>query len=455
MIISPKAALTFASLAIVLASSPLAAQDVERMQEVIEQEANSGVFMGSVLVAKDGQVLLDDGWGMADLEWSIENTPLTKFRIGSVTKQFTAVAILLLQEEGKLDLDDPIGDHLAPAPEAWNGITIRHLLQHTSGIPNVTALDDFGTFKFLPTTQEELIGKFDQLPLEFEPGSQWKYSNSGYVLLSAIVAKVSERPYADFIKAELLDPLDMKETGIDSSATILPKRAAGYSPIQDGVINAEYVNMDIPTGAGALYSTTGDLLKWQRGLFGGKVISAESLAEYVAPGAYDAFGNDKYGLGILIEDDEDGKAYWHGGGIEGFNSWLGYDPENKVTVAVLANLNGGTASKLGQGLMTIARGDDIVLPNEREETPVSDVDLAQYEGVYALAPTFKITIFQDDEKLMAQATGQPAFEIFQESPDNFFLKVVDAQIRFERDDADAITSLTLFQNGAETPGIKE
>lgn len=433
----------------------LSAQAPDRMEQIVSAEAEAKTFMGAVLVAQDGEVLLDQAWGSADLEWNIDNTTSTKFRIGSVTKQFTAVLILLLQERGALDLDDPISQHLEDTPATWSAITVRNLLRHTSGIPNVTALDDFGTFKYLPTTQDALIARFSGLPLEFEPGSQWKYSNSGYVLLSRIVENTSGEDYEAFLRANILDPLEMRETGLDRSSAILPRRAEGYSPSQNGIVNADYVNMGIPTGAGALYSTTGDLLKWQRGLFGGQVLSSESLAEYTNPADFDAVNGAKYAHGVLIQADEDGRAIWHGGGIEGFNAWLGYDPDNKTTVAVLANLNGGTAMKLGQQLMKAARGREIVLSSEREEVAVEPAKLAEYEGVYALAPTFKITISREGDALMAQATNQNAFEIFPEGPDRFFYKVVDAQIRFDRDEAGAISGLTLFQNGQELPGTRE
>lgn len=352
---------TLALVASLLAMSayPAFAQDSEQLSEIVEAEADPGNFMGSALVAIDGEVLLDRAWGSADLEWDIANTTNTKFRIGSVTKQFTAVSLLLLQERGMLSLDDPLSKHLPDSPDAWSDITLRHLLRHTSGIPSVTSLDDFGTFKYLPTTQDELIARFSGLPLEFEPGSQWKYSNSGYVVLSRVVEHVSGQSYEAFIRTNLLDPLGMNETGIDNSSVILPKRADGYSPSSQGIINADYVNMAIPAGAGALYSTTGDLLKWQRGLFGGNLLSEESLSEYVTPSPFEARDADKYAHGVLVHIDETGRTYWHGGGIEGFNAWLGYDPDRKATVVVLANLNGGAAVKIGEQLMTTVQ-------NERE-----------------------------------------------------------------------------------------
>lgn len=431
--------------------------NTQRMVEAVAAEADTGAFMGAVLVAKGDEKVLDRAWGSADLEWDIANTTDTKFRIGSVTKQFTAVSILLLQEQGKLTLDDPIAKHLKDTPEAWAGITVRHILRHTAGLPNVTNLDEFGPKSVTPLKQDEIIAMFSDLPLEFEPGSKWKYSNSGYILASRIVENVSGGTLADFYQANIFDPLGMADTGLDVSATILPKRADGYSPTgPNGTpLNADYVHMGIPSGAGAMYSTTGDLMKWQRGLFGGKVISQESLAQYVTPTPYEAFAGSHYAHGVSVFEKDGDTSYGHGGGIQGFNAWLAYDPDREVTVVVLANLNGGTASKLGMQLMTLAQGGEVTLPADREAVELAADDLAQYEGTFALAPTFKITMFVEDGKLMTQATGQGANEMFAESEDRFFLKVVDAQVRFNRDEAGEITSITLFQGGQEIPGPKE
>jgi len=436
-------------------AAPLAAQDPQRLEQVVQEEVNSGEFMGAVLVAKDGVILLNDAWGSANLEWQIDNTELTKFRIGSVTKQFTAVGMLLLQEEGKLSLDDKVSDFFPNPPKSWKNITLRHLVRHTSGLPNVTSLEEFKTQKFLPTSQDDLINMFADLPLEFEPGSDWNYSNSGYILLSRVIEIVSDQSYADFVRTRIFDPLGMKETAIDVSATIVPKRASGYSPSDKGTINAEYVYMGIPTGAGALYSTTGDLLRWQRALFGGKVLSEASLAEYLSAAPHKAFGGREYAHGVMIDKGDEGTFYSHGGGIEGFNSWLGYDPDKKLTVVVLANLNGGAAGKLGNDLMKLGQGGAVTLTSERVSTEIAVDELAQYEGSYAISPDFKIRIFVLDGKLMTQATGQGAFPVFYESKDRFFLKVVDAQLRFERGDDGVITGLTLFQNGNEVPAAKE
>ena len=211
--------------AIALSASPLAAQDAARMEQVASAQAESGDFMGAALVAQDGRVVFDKGYGSANLEWNIPNDGDTKFRLGSVTKQFTAVSIMLLRERGKVDLDAPVKTYLADVPAAWDGVTVFHLLTHTSGIPNFTNFEDYGKTKSLVTNIDELIARFSDRPLDFAPGEQHSYSNSGYIMLTAIAEKVSGQSYADFASENLFKPLGMADTGYDSHAAIIPRRA--------------------------------------------------------------------------------------------------------------------------------------------------------------------------------------------------------------------------------------
>lgn len=431
--------------AFVLSAAPAFAQDPGRMDAVVREDAEKGAFMGAVLVARDGEVLLDKGYGSANLEWNIANDGDTKFRLGSVTKQFTGVAILLLQERGKLTLDAPIKTYLPDAHANWDKVTVRHLLTHSSGIPNFTSFPDYAGTKTLHATHASLIARFWDKPLEFAPGEKFAYSNSGYVLLSAIVEKLSGQSYAEFVTANLFKPLGMADSGYDSHAAVLPRRASGYSPSPKGPVNADYIDMTIPQGAGALYSTTRDLLKWQRGLYGGKLLKPASLAAFRTP------FKDGYALGVGVQSGGGDTTIEHGGGIEGFNTSLAYDPDRKITVVVLGNLNGPTPGKLSKSLMTLARGGTITLSAERKPMTVAPDQLPQYEGVYELAPTFTITMRVRDGKLMTQATGQEEFELFPEGKDRFFLKVVDAQVEFTRDAGGKVTGMILHQGGRSTP----
>ena len=435
--------------ALVLAPLPALAQDPARMDAVVRDDADKGAFMGAVLVARDDVVLFDKGYGSANLEWNIPNDGATKFRLGSVTKQFTAVAILLLQERGKLTLDAPVKTYLPDAPTAWDKVTVRHLLTHSAGIPNFTNFPDYGASKTLPATHASLIARFRDKPLEFAPGEKFAYSNSGYVLLSAIVEKLSGQSYAAFVAENLFKPLGMADTGYDSHAMILPRRASGYAPGPKGPVNADYISMTIPQGAGGLYSTTRDLLKWQRGVYGGKLLKPASLAAFRTP------YKDGYALGVGVQGAGGVTTIEHGGGIEGFNTSLAYDPDRKLTVVVLGNINGPAPGKLSKALMTLARGGTVTLAAERKEITVAPDQLAQYEGVYELAPTFAITMRVKDGKLMTQATGQQEFELFPEAKDRFFLKVVDAQVEFTRDASGKVTGAILHQGGRSTPAPKK
>jgi CubicO group peptidase (beta-lactamase class C family) len=428
------------SAVLVLASS-LSGQDPARMDELVQGYVAQHQFMGSVLVARGETVLLSKGYGSADLEWAIPNTPTTKFRIGSVTKQFTAAAILLLEERGKLSTSDLVKKHLPNTPTAWDKITIFHLLTHTSGIPSFTSLPDYAAKEPFATTPEQLVARFRYLPLEFEPGSKWAYSNSGYVLLGYLLERVSGQSYARFVQENLFTPLGLKDSGYDSTSAIIPRRAAGYSPGPDGPVHAGYIDMSVPFAAGALYSTTEDLWRWQLGLFGGRLLSAASLEKMTTP-----FKNDyAFGLGVTTKDGR--KTIAHGGGIEGFNSHLRYDPADRLTIVVVANLNGPTADTIAAKLAALAHGEKVELPTVRQTLTLPAATLRQYVGTYELAPGMKCTMALEGDQLTTQLTGQPKFPVFAESETRFFLKVVDAQIDFEKDAAGKVVAFTLHQNG--------
>jgi CubicO group peptidase (beta-lactamase class C family) len=435
--------------ALALSAAPVLAQDVGRMQQIIRASSDSDAFSGSVLVARGGDVLLDQGYGMANREWNIPNDGDTKFRLASVSKQFTAVAVMLLNQRGQLDLDAPIKTWLPDAPATWDAVTVRQLVSHTSGIPNFTDFPDFHATKTQAATLPELIARFRDRPLDFQPGQGWAYSNSGYILLTAVIERVSGKPYAAFVSEALFQPLGMTDSGYDSQAAVLPRRASGYTPSPDGVVNADYAHMSIPQGAGGLYSTTRDLLKWEQGLFGGRILNPASLAQLITP-----VRND-YAMGLEVVRAGDGAIVRHSGGIEGFNTWMGHDTAGGMTVIVLGNLNGPAPDKLGADLMTLARGGSVSLASERQVVAVSADALRAYVGVFELAPTFSITVSVVDGKLMGLATGQPPFEMFAESTDAFFVRVVDARISFTRDAAGAVTGLVLHQNGRDMPAPKK
>jgi CubicO group peptidase (beta-lactamase class C family) len=341
----------FLSLAL---AQPASAQDpVARMDEVVQSYVDARQFMGSVLVARGDTILFSKAYGLANLEWNIPNTTTTKFRMGSITKQFTAAAVLLLEERGKLKFDEPVKTYYPEAPAAWNDITLFHLLTHTSGIPNYTAFPEYDSLSTSPVTPDKLVKSFRDHPLDFEPGAQMRYSNSGYVLLGVIIEKASGKSYAQFLEDNIFIPLGMKDSGYDSSSAIIRFRAAGYEPRPGGPVNARYLDMTIPYAAGGLYSTTEDLLRWEQALFGTKILSEASLKKMTT------LARNDYAFGLRVRKQFSRNLIEHGGSINGFSSQLYYYPDSKVTVVALSNLHAPGADRIAKKLGALVHGEAV------------------------------------------------------------------------------------------------
>lgn len=427
------------------------AQDISEMDSLCEIYESNGQFMGSVLVARGDQVLFSKSYGSADLEWNVPNTSTTKFRIGSITKQFTAASVLLLEERGKLKIQDPIRNYLPDTPPAWDSITIFHLLTHTSGLPPIHDPSEAAKLNPFAVTPAQNIAKIHDKPLEFAPGSQYKYCNPGYILLGLLIEKVSGKSYQEFLQENIFSPLGMNDSGYDSNSDIIPRRANGYAPGLKGVEHAPFIHMSLPFSAGALYSTTEDLLRWERGLFGGKLLSAESLEKMTTP-----FKED-YGFGLHINTFNGRQRIIHGGGIEGFNTYLAYFPDSKITVITLANLNGNVPQQLEDKLAALAHGDSVTLPSVQREITVDPSILAKYAGTYRLRPGTDLTVTLENGQLITQVIGQQKFPIYPESETTFFLKVADATYEFVKDDKGDVSSVVLRQGSREiwAPRISE
>jgi CubicO group peptidase (beta-lactamase class C family) len=241
----------------------------------------------------------------------------------------------------------------------------------------------------------------------------------------------------------------MKVSGYDSNSAIIPHRAAGYTPIPNGIKNAGYIDMTIPLSAGGLYSTTEDLLRWEQGLMGGKLLSPASLQKMTTP-----FKQD-YAFGIGVHTEKGHKIIDHNGGIEGFNTILQYYPESKLTIIVLANLNGQAPEAIAAKLADLEHGQSVVLPSEKKEISVAPAVLSKYVGTYELMPGFNIVMTLENGQLMTQATNQPKFPLFAQSDTKFFLKVVEAELEFFKDDKGEVTYFMLHQNGRDMKGIRK
>jgi len=332
----------------------LAQAKAAKIDSLMTQYHQKGAFNGTVLVAEKGSVIFKKGYGMADIEWDIPNAPDTKFRLGSITKQFTSMLIMQLVQEGKLKLDGKLSDYLPYyRKDIGQKVTIHHLLTHTSGIPSYTSLPGF--FKDVsrdPYGVEDFVKKYCSGDLKFEPGSKFEYDNSGYFLLGAIIEQLTGQPFEKALQERILDPVGMKDTGYDHHETILKKRASAYEKSAGGsVTNAPYLDMSIPYAAGSLYSTVEDLFKWDRSLYTDKLLS-ESNKELM----FKPFLN-KYGYGWFISDltlgnsQEKVPTVSHEGGINGFNT-LEIRLIGDRSLIVLLNNTGGT--KLAEMARNIA-----------------------------------------------------------------------------------------------------
>ena len=420
-------------------------QDIAaKADEYLKAHEKVNRFMGSVLVAKGGQVVFEKGYGFASVELNVPNTPATKFRLGSITKQFTATAIMQLQEQGKLNVSDPLCKFIDDCPEAWKPVTVHHLLTHTSGIPSYTSMPDFQQpkFKRVPLKPLDIAFLTKDKPLEFQPGEKWNYDNTGYVLLGYIVEKVSGEKYADYLRKHIFAPLDMNDSGYDDTRTLLPNRAAGYSRGPDGLRNADFLDMSLPHAAGSLYSTARDLYRWDRALYTEKVLSKKSLAVMFTP-----VKND-YGYGYMLAPQAGShKHIGHGGGIDGFSTMISRFPDDDATVIVLSNVESANAGNIARGLVSMLFGLNYEIPVERKEIAVDPAILDRYVGVYKGGP-LTITFTVDGGKLFTQVTGQPKFQVFPYAPDKFFLKVVDATVEFSPAGPGKATEMTLNQGSA-------
>jgi CubicO group peptidase (beta-lactamase class C family) len=407
----------------------------------------------ALLVMKDGKPLVRKAYGMADLELGVEMRPDHVFRIGSMTKQFTAVAILMLMEKGQLALDDPLTKFLPDYPMQGRTVTVEHLLTHTSGIQSYTNLPEWPPLQRKDMTVAEIIALSKDKPFEFEPGERWNYNNSGYILLGAIIEKVSGMKYEAFLQKHIFDPLGLKNTFYGSATRIIPRRITGYaSGANNSFLNAEYLSMTQPYAAGSLLSTVDDLASWNEALLAGKLIKRESLEKAWTPYKLKDGSSTRYGYGWGVGTVDGRRVISHGGGIFGFSSDGILYPEDRLIVIMLTNSTVGTRApgRFTANIAALALGKS--LPGERTAIAIDPKIFDSYAGEYELQPGFTLKFFRQGDKFMTQATGQAAFEIFAESATKFFLKVVDGQVEFVKDAAGQVTGMVLIQNGRTIPG---
>ncbi len=357
----------------------------------------------AVVVMKDGAVLLRKGYGLADLEQGIPIEPEMVFRIGSVTKQFTAAAILLLEQEGKLSVKDDLRKHLPDYPTSGRVITIEHLLTHTSGIRSYTDMESFGEHSRDDMSVEEVIALFENQPLGFEPGEKYAYNNSGYFLLGAIIEKVSGKTYEAFLREKIFEPLGMSQTYYGSASRIIPKRAQGYDGVNGEFQNTAYLSMTLPYAAGSLLSTVDDLAKWDRALYGTELLSRASVDKWWKPFPLVSGESTHYGYGWSISSYENRTVLGHGGGINGFTCHLLRIPEDRVFVAVLTNRNDEKTNPtvVARKLAAAAIGK----PVQQSTRSVAPGSLAKFAGLYRTSAGVRYLVTRGAEDLVLRRYG--------------------------------------------------
>lgn len=431
--------LIFPVLLLIFNTIQLSAQDLgARIDELLSAQFAADGPGAAALVAKDGEVIYRKAFGMADLELAVPMRPEHVFRIGSITKQFTAAAILKLAEEGKLQLSDDLTVHLPDYPTHGHTITIEHLLTHTSGIASYTSLakwdDEVRKKDFTP---EEMVDFFKNEPMDFAPGEEFRYNNSAYFLLGYIIEKVSGQSYADYIHETFFQPLGMENSYYGNTSRVIPNRAAGYQPGIGGYANADFLSMTQPYAAGSLLSTVDDLLTWYEAVMDGKVISPESLHQAHTAFLLNSGEPVEYGYGWFLQSVQGSPTFEHGGGINGFLTASIYLPEERVFVAVFSNCTCNAPGEVAGRIAGLAVGK----PFEWEEIEMEAAAMEAYPGVYATPYGDRRIITLEDGKLYSQRTGGRKYRIFPYGDDRFFFEEGLTTLTFRRDQNGQVTGV--------------
>lgn len=406
---------------------------------------------GVALVVKDGKTIYHKAFGMANLELNVKMTPENIFRIGSITKQFTAVAILKLAEEGKIDLDANITGYIKDYPTHGHSITIKHLLNHTSGIKSYTGLAKWGAEERKQAfTPAELVDYFKNEPMDFAPGEKFMYNNSGYILLGHIIELVSGETYANYIQNHLFKPLNMDSSSYGSTSRIVKNRAAGYDKADDVYKNADFLSMTQPFAAGSLLSTVEDVHTWYQAILNDEVISQTSREMAHQMGVLNSGEKIGYGFGWSIGNIQGSPMVQHGGGINGFLTASLVLPEDDVFIAVFSNCNCNYPGEIANQMAAIV----IDKPFLFEKTSLDESLLESYQGVYERTPE-DVRIFTYEEgQLSSLRTGGAKYKIHPFAKDQFFFDDSVLSLTFNRDEAGELKSVTLKSTEPEQTWLK-
>lgn len=414
-----------------------------KLDSLLSAYAKLNKFNGSVLVAKNGVILLNKGYGYCDAAVKAPNDRQTIFQLGSITKQFTSAVILKLEEEKKLSVSDKLSKYFPDYPKG-DSITIEELLTHTSGIYNYTNDGEFMKNEITkPATREKIMALFRNKPLDFSPGTGWNYSNSGYCLLGYIIEDVTKKTYEQAVRKYIFTPLHMTHSGFDFTNLKSNEKATGYFKLNDKeTVAAPIVDSSVSFSAGAIYSTTADLYLWHKALEKNMILSKEQQERAYTP------VKNNYGYGWGIDSTEGKRRVSHGGGIPGFTTNISRVPEDDICIVLLSNASDPALQDITGNIYAVLFGKQYELPKEITAIKLPAEKLKEYEGEYEINSGLHVIIHVKDDELMAEPTGQPIAVLFAEKEDFFFLKSPDIQIDFTRDDKKTVNGFILHQNGS-------
>jgi CubicO group peptidase (beta-lactamase class C family) len=404
----------------------------------------------SIAVMKNGEIVKAQGYGYANLEHLVPAKPETIYQSGSVGKQFTATAVMMLVEEGKIGLDDPITKYFPEGPESWKAVKVRHLLSHTGGISN-KLYDQMNMREDI--TEDEILKKIAAMPLDFTPGEKWNYSNPGYVLLGILIHRVSGKFYGDFLKERIFTPLGMDTARIINESDIIPNRAAGYILEKDQLKNQKWVAPMVNTTAdGSLYFTVLDLAKWDAALYTDKLLKSSTLDQMWTRTKLNGGTVENYGFGWGVDQIKNHRLIAHGGSWQGFTTYIARYVDDKLSIVVLTNFAGSNPGTIAKGIAGIYNPE--LKPIEPKEAKVDPNIFDAYIGEYELEPEYVIKIKRVEDRLMAEVPEEPEFRLIPESETKFFLTVQEGSITFVKDASGKVTHLLLDPSGSTAKKIK-
>ncbi len=393
----------------------------QKIDKLLSTRYKSELSGATALVARNGKVIYRKAFGMANMELGVPMKPEHVFEIGSITKQFTAVGILMLVEQGKLTLNDELTKFIPDYPTHGKKITVHHLLTHTSGIKSYTGMPGLREFAKKDMTPTELIDFFKNEPMDFDPGEAYKYNNSGYILLGYIIEKLTGETYADFIEENIFKKIGMTSSYYGSTTNIIPNRASGYQKGGDNVYrNADYISMTIPYAAGSLMSNVDDMLKWQQAIKNNTLVTQNSINKAFTNYTLNSGKPIDYGYGWNMNEINGAPTIEHGGGIFGYTTQGVYVPEEEVYVIILTNCScnspGDTAVRIAAH--TIGKP----FPTSDVAVNLTDEALKKWAGAYQFDEDITRYITVENNTLYSQREGSRKFKILPKSPNHFFFE---------------------------------